>query len=91
MHVTFDPFTCDICDLKFSRKDNLYAHRRTIHNSHFINFDALRESQKSSKSCKMCDETFEDLDNEEAHIVSKVCRDKLKKLNIDSDEKSTVA
>ena len=35
----------------------------------------------------MCDETFEDLNNLEAHIVSKVCQDKFKKLKIDFDEK----
>lgn len=41
-HDNVKTIICNMCDLKFKRMDNLYAHKRMVHNAHKINFDVLR-------------------------------------------------
>ena len=80
-------FDCDECSKRFSRKDNLYAHKRVVHNRHFLNFDAIKKFYHASKSCRKCGENLESKEEFEAHITLKICQDRSKKLELDQDEK----
>ena len=80
-------FDCDECSKRFSRKDNLYAHKRVVHNRHFLNFDAIKKFYHASKSCRKCGENLESKEEFEAHITLKICQDRSKKLELEQDEK----
>lgn len=86
-HGDMKTFSCDMCELKFKRKDNVYAHKRMVHNAHNINFDALQNENEHSLFCKQCGESFEHAKKFEAHIVLKVCKDKVKISGVDGKEK----
>ena len=73
-HDNVKTIICNMCDLKFKRMDNLYAHKRMVHNAHKINCDVLRNEAERSLSCKMCGVSFENWKKFEAHIVHKVCK-----------------
>ena len=85
-HDNVKSITCNMCDIKFKRKDNLYAHKRMVHNAHKINFDALRDEAERSLACKMCGVSFEDWKKLEAHIVRKVCKSNME-ISEDGKEK----
>lgn len=86
-HDDLKTITCDMCDLNFQRMDNLYAHKRMVHNAHKINFDALRNVPEHSLSCKMCGESFENVKKFEAHIVLKVCKGKVEISEVNGKER----
>ena len=67
-------FKCDLCDSKFSRKDNLYKHEARVHNVHNIDFKALEEGFRKTSICKLCKIDFEsDFKTFKAHIVMGNC------------------
>ena len=78
---------CDMCDLKFTRRDNLYVHKRKVHNAYHMNLDAIRNSNETSLSCEMCSEHFDKPEQFEAHIAMKICQDKQNCFDINDKEK----
>ena len=86
-HVKDKQFACSVCDFKFSREDNLYAHRRNVHNTHRLNLDAIRSLANDNLLCKICDEKFESIKKFEAHIALKICQDEKNNLDINEEEK----
>ena len=76
-HDGIEPIPCDLCGKKCKRKYNLYAHKRKVHNAFNINFKALRNTEEHSNTCKMCGEAFASIQQFEAHIVFKVCREQV--------------
>ena len=90
-HQDAESVPCSICDLTFKRRDNMYVHLSKVHNIHHINLEALRNVPKNSKSvqCKMCGEAFDSVKNFETHIVTKVCIDKERVINVNEEERYT--
>lgn len=76
-HDGIEVVPCDLCGKNFKKKYNLYAHKRKVHNAFNINFEALRNTDEHSNTCKMCGEAFASIQQFEAHIVFKVCREKI--------------
>ena len=79
--------SCDMCDLIFTRTDNLYVHKRKIHNAYHMNLDAIRISNETSISCEMCSKHFDKPEQFEAHIAMKICQDKQNCFDINDKEK----
>ena len=76
MELKYFQCSAEKCEFKTLRKDNLWRHRRKIHNFYKTNIDVLRDSGSNSQYiCKMCKENFEsNVDLYQTHILSKACR-----------------
>ena len=85
-HDEIKPISCNLCEVKFRRKDNWNAHMRKVHNTFNINFEALRNTEENSNTCKMCGEAFESVKQFEAHIVFKVCSEPAEDLKVIEDK-----
>ena len=70
--------SCDLCKKMFSRKSNLYQHRKRVHMRHNINFDKAREELRIENGvfkCRICELEFKSMDKLNSHLISNTCID----------------
>ena len=67
-------FSCEHCELKFTRKDNLNKHKQRIHLMVGLNLGLIRKELKDVLKCTVCSVDFgQDQLKFESHLISRTC------------------
>ena len=70
-------FSCEYCEVKFTREDNLQKHKQRIHMRVNLNLGLLRKEFKDTFKCKICSVDFgQDRLKFESHLILKTCQRK---------------